>query len=60
MLTKGKTLAEMLENRVYLGNLIVVEDAQAVFKEWLREVGLPVYSTPEDVRKMLITLVDES
>lgn len=33
--------------------------AKEVFKDWLKEVGLGIYSTPESVRKLLIMLVDE-
>ncbi len=56
--TKGKTLTGMLTDAMRLneGEMVMVKRA---FRNWLKEVGLPIYSTPESIRKLLITLVDE-
>lgn len=62
-----KTLTEMLidEIKITPGVVTSVEEifglnsVKEVIKMWLREVGLPLYGTPESIRKLLITLVDE-
>jgi len=55
---KSKTLTVMLIETIRLdeGQTAMVK---RVIRNWLGEVGLPVYSTPESIRKLLITLVDE-
>ena len=50
------TLTEMLK---ILGYREDIELAKKIFKEWLRTVGLTDCGTPETIRQLLITLVDE-
>lgn len=62
-----KTLGEMLADT--FTNLYVIDKVKETFKEWLKEVGLPLMTSfnkhgettdaTESIRKLLITLVDE-
>lgn len=62
-----KTLTEMLIDDIKItpGYVTSVEElfglqsVKATFRKWLKEVCLPLYGTPESIRKLLITLVDE-
>jgi len=59
--TKSKTLTEMLREDMLDAEPYpdAVDKVKQIFKEWLGEVGLPVYTPTESIRKLLITLVDE-
>lgn len=56
---KHNTLTEMLVNsdtHFHPDQLIA---AKEVFKEWLKQVGLPPHPLGEITRQLLVTLVDE-
>ncbi len=64
------TLAEMLEEKSkYPGSILHVDETKEIFKQWLKEVGLPdhdtvgkggcIFSATESTRDLLILLVDE-
>lgn len=55
-----RTLNEMLLNSYMPMTEKQRESAKGQFKEWLKQIDLPDYGSPQTIRQLLIVLADEA